>query len=224
MEFTLLDIAILGLISISIFFGFRKGLIAEMFWIIGIAVGLILATYYQGNLLSFIETRLNIPLVTNKPSAFIIILLSSILIFGILNRFFTFASRGSATLSFGDRVGGAFLGLVRGLIIVSFILMLILKSHFLSSLSTQIYQSELSRSILKYSLKVYMDVLRIFPRGKTFSHVDMVSDFIPKGKIERLEKVDTDIFQEFLDNLLDFETGKEIIPEQVRKLKEGGEK
>jgi len=224
MVLTLIDIFVIGLISLSVFFGFRKGLFTEVLWLIGIVVGLILATYYQDNLLSFIENRLNVPLVTNKPSAFIIIVLFSILTFSILSRVITFASRGSATLNFGNRLGGAFFGLVRGLIIVSLILMLILKVSLLSPLSIQIYQSELSRSILDYSLKVYGYVLRILPRGKTFSHVDMISSFVPKEQIEKLKKMDTNVYQKFLDNLLDYESQGDIIPEQIRGFKKGGKK
>lgn len=208
---------------LSIFFGFRKGLIVELFWISGIVLGIVFATYYQGNIISFIESRWHRPLSMNTAGVFIIILLSTILIFSVLGRIFTFVSRRHKTLSVGNRLGGALFGFARGVLITALVLTFMLKISLPASVNLQIYRSNLSRLILRRSFQAYKRIMRLLPAGKTFVLRDFVSSVFPREKIEQLKDTTAlNIYQEFFDNVI--EDKEEFIPEQFRELKEGGKK
>lgn len=208
---------------LSIFFGFRKGLIIEIFWLIGILLGLILATSYQDTIVKLIQNRWGLPFFKNSTGIFILILLSAILVFSILGRIMTFLlSRRRLTLSIGNRMGGALFGLVRGMIIMALILVLLLKTPVPKSVTLQIYRSNLSSIILHYSLKAYEEISRLIPQGWTFSHFDFTANFIKKEKIEQLDEIGLTAFQDFLNNIV--EDKEKFISEEIKKIKRGGEK
>ncbi len=221
MELNFLDFSIIGIILLSIFFGFRKGLIVELFWIFGIVFGIVFATCYQGNIISFIEVRWHRPLAMNTAGVFIIILLSTILIFSFLGRICTFISRRHKTLSVGNRLGGALFGFARGVLIIALVLTFMLKISLPASVNLQIYRSNFSRLILRHSFQAYERIMRLLPAGKTFVPRDFVSSVFPREKIEQLKDTTAlNIYQEFFNNVI--EDKEEFIPEQFRELKKGG--
>ncbi len=225
MELNFLDFSIIGVVFLSIFFGFRKGLIVELFWIFGIVFGIVLASYYQDNIISFIEVRWHRPLLMNTAGIFIIILLLTILIFSFLGRIFTFISRRHKTLSLGNRLGGALFGLARGVLITALILAFMLKISLPASVNLQIYRSNFSRLILRHSFQAYERIMRFLPAGKTFVPIDFVASFFSHEKIEQMKDATAlSIYQEFFNSINVIEDKEEFLPEQLQKLKTGGKK
>ena len=225
MDLNFLDYAIIGLAAVSTFLGFRKGLIREVFSVIGVVLGLLLATYYQSNIIKSIETRWDLPLVENKAAVFIIVLLAVIFIFSILGRLITFFSARHVTLTVGNRLGGALFGLGRGLIITALILVLILKINLPLAVNMQVYRSNLSGWILRHSLKVYERLVTIFPGRGISPHIDSIGTFISKEKVDQLKDTPSlTIYQDFLDDLA--KDKENFIPQKIkelRQLRKGGD-
>lgn len=221
MDLNFLDFNIIAIVLLSVFFGFRKGLIVELFWIFGIVLGIVLATYYQANLIRFIEVCWQRPLLMNTAGVFIIIFLSTILIFVFFGRIFTVISRRHRTLSVGNRLGGAFFGFARGVLITALILTFMLKISLPVSISLQVSGSNFSRLILRHSFRVYERIMRLLPAGKTFVSSDFVSSFFPREKIEQMKNnTNLNIYRGFFDNII--EDKKKLLPEQIKELKKGG--
>ncbi len=223
MQFTFLDVVLIFIILSSVFFGFRKGLIVEVFWLLGIIAGLVIGLYYQDKLTEFLEARFHIPLVVNRGASYLIIFFSSILIFSILSRFITFTSQSSSTLTFGNRIGGALFGLARGVIITSLILIWILQSSLPPSIHMCIYNSEFSCFLVNYSTRFYEKILLTLPGEKTFSKINIFIDYSTAEKIKDLKKLNSNIYEELLDRFTaeDFQKKdiRNIVPEEIEKLR-----
>ncbi len=113
------DIVAAVVVGVLTVIGFLKGMVRQIFGLVGVILGIFLATvYYQ--LCSRFLTSLHPG--TAKAIAFIAIFFSCIFLAHILawavERFFE-----SLRLGFLNRIGGAFLGFIKGVIIIAVVVM-----------------------------------------------------------------------------------------------------
>jgi membrane protein required for colicin V production len=107
--FDWLLIAVLALSTIQAFF---RGLLWELFSLVGLAAGILLAAWYYPLLASLLARWIASAPAANV-AAFLVITISVMVLAAVLGRMFHTAAQ-AIGLGFFDRLGGAVFGLVRG--------------------------------------------------------------------------------------------------------------
>jgi len=115
------DWAILAVLLISIISATAQGFFHEAFGLAGLIVGYLLAAWQYPSLAAAFEPHVKSPWIA-EIAAFLIIFLAVVIVAGILGRIVRWAMK-EAGLSVFDRVLGALLGLLKGALFVSVILM-----------------------------------------------------------------------------------------------------
>jgi membrane protein required for colicin V production len=117
-----IDYAIIGLVFISLFIGFLRGFVKEAFslviWMLGIWVGLSFSREFSG----FLAQSISYP--SARIAASFAILFVMTLIVGGLVSFLLGVLVNKTGLTGTDRFAGMIFGIVRGLVVVSIIVML----------------------------------------------------------------------------------------------------
>ena len=120
------DIVIIIYLGLSIITGFMEGLIRTVLSIVGLIIGILLASHFYkqlGNILTFISNK-NWANIT----AFIIILVGVMIIAAIIGLILRSIIK-AIMLGWVDKVGGAAIGLILGALSISAILAIIMKYH-----------------------------------------------------------------------------------------------
>jgi membrane protein required for colicin V production len=118
------DVVIIIYLALSIISGFAQGLIRSLLSIIGLIVGILLASHFYkqlGDILTFISNRNVADIV-----AFIVILLAVMVIAALIGLVLRSIIK-AIMLGWIDKLGGAVLGLILGALSVSAILAIIVK-------------------------------------------------------------------------------------------------
>ena len=115
------DWAILAVLLISVVSAATQGFFHEAFGIAGLVVGYLLAAWQYPRLAAWFEPHLKSPWL-GEIAGFLIIFLAVVIVAGILGRIVRWAMK-EAGLSAIDRTLGAVLGLLKGVLFVSVILM-----------------------------------------------------------------------------------------------------
>ena len=118
------DVVIIIYLALSIISGFVQGLIRSLLSIIGLIVGILLASHFYkqlGDILTFISNRNVADIV-----AFIVILLAVMVISALIGLVLRSIIK-AIMLGWVDKIGGAILGLILGALSISAILAIIAK-------------------------------------------------------------------------------------------------
>src|SRR5438552_17218841 len=114
-KFSLLDWLMLAILVYSIVISWYKGFVREVFWLITVVVGILLAAwFYHGVGIRFkdvVRTE-NIALFLGFSLIFLVTLLAGFIVISLISRFLKFAK-----LQWADRLLGAAFGFVRGWVI-----------------------------------------------------------------------------------------------------------
>lgn len=115
------DWAILGVVLVSTLVAASEGFFHQAFGIAGLIVGYLLAAWQYHRLADRFEPHLKSPWL-GEIAAFVIIFIAVVIVAGIAGRIVRWAMK-EVGLSLFDRVLGALLGMVKGSLFVSIILM-----------------------------------------------------------------------------------------------------
>ncbi len=118
------DIIIIVYLALSVLTGFMEGLIRTVLSIIGLIVGIILAAHFYiqlGNILTFISNK-NVANIV----AFVIILVAVMIIAAIIGLILRSIVK-NIMLGWVDKLGGAVIGFILGVLSISAILAVIVK-------------------------------------------------------------------------------------------------
>lgn len=115
------DWAILAVLLVSVISATAQGFFHEAFGLAGLVVGYLLAAWQYPRLAAWFEPHLKAPWL-GEIAGFLIIFLAVVIVAGILGRIVRWAMK-EAGLSVIDRTLGALLGLLKGVLFVSVILM-----------------------------------------------------------------------------------------------------
>jgi membrane protein required for colicin V production len=118
------DIIIIVYLALSVLTGFMEGLIRTVLSIIGLIVGIILAAHFYtqlGNIFTFISNK-NVANIV----AFVIILVAVMIIAAIIGLILRSIVK-NIMLGWVDKLGGAVIGLILGVLSISAILAVIVK-------------------------------------------------------------------------------------------------
>ena len=224
------DYAIIFITSICCLFSFYKGMVREIFSLLGYLVGYVLSIDYYEEVTSILQSMLSKEIMV-RISEFSIVftivkILVAIFIFFTIKFSFDIAGRlirrsvgGSIAISFPDRIGGGVLGILKGFVIVSIMM-------FPLSLFRGGYERVTQGSIITPYLEKVFSVASQEPFSKKFLDLtsDMSVDSI-RGKLKKMSDLNTitkDIKikkDELLDNI-NILTKKELKEEAMEKYTE----
>lgn len=164
------DISILTVILIFIFVGFRKGLLAEVVGLLGIAVALVLAVRYGPDAGSAVVRRTHVPELLG-------VFLGFALVFGGVWMFFhMFKSALEKVLSpmaikWLDKLGGLFLGAVEGVVVASILIFLFSLTPLAAAVEEDIERSQLYHPTERVAPALFEAARRMLPLEKTFAQL-----------------------------------------------------
>ena len=224
------DYAIIFITSICCLFSFYKGMVREIFSLLGYLVGYVLSIDYYEEVTSILQSMLSKEIMV-RISEFSIVftivkILVAIFIFFTIKFSFDIAGRlirrsvgGSIAISFPDRIGGGVLGILKGFVIVSIMM-------FPLSLFRGGYERVTQGSIITPYLEKVFSVASQESFSEKFLDLtsDMSVDSI-QGKLKKMSDLNTitkDIKikkDELLDNIKIL-TKKELKEEAMEKYTE----
>ena len=224
------DYAIIFITSICCLFSFYKGMVREIFSLLGYLVGYVLSIDYYEEVTSILQSMLSKEIMV-RISEFSIVftivkILVAIFIFFTIKFSFDIAGRlirrsvgGSIAISFPDRIGGGVLGILKGFVIVAIMM-------FPLSLFRGGYERVTQGSIITPYLEKVFSVASQESFSEKFLDLtsDMSVDSI-QGKLKKLSDLNTitkDIKikkDELLDNI-NILTKKELKEEAMEKYTE----
>lgn len=224
------DYAIIFITSICCLFSFYKGMVREIFSLLGYLVGYVLSIDYYEEVTSILQSMLSKEIMV-RISEFSIVftivkILVAIFIFFTIKFSFDIAGRlirrsvgGSIAISFPDRIGGGVLGILKGFVIVAIMM-------FPLSLFRGGYERVTQGSIITPYLEKVFSVASQESFSEKFLDLtsDMSVDSI-QGKLKKMSDLNTitkDIKikkDELLDNIKIL-TKKELKEEAMEKYTE----
>ena len=224
------DYAIIFITSICCLFSFYKGMVREIFSLLGYLVGYVLSIDYYEEVTSILQSMLSKEMMV-RISEFSIVftivkILVAIFIFFTIKFSFDIAGRlirrsvgGSIAISFPDRIGGGVLGILKGFVIVAIMM-------FPLSLFRGGYERATQGSIITPYLEKVFSVASQESFSEKFLDLtsDMSVDSI-QGKLKKMSDLNTitkDIKikkDELLDNIKIL-TKKELKEEAMEKYTE----
>lgn len=122
MHLTTLDLVLLGVIGISTLISFMRGFLKELISLLTWVVAFVVGMFYAANLAPFLPASIDIPSL-RLASAFVTLFISTLLIGGILNAVVALLVQKTG-LSGTDRSIGVIFGLLRGVFLVSALILL----------------------------------------------------------------------------------------------------
>ena len=224
------DYAIIFITSICCLFSFYKGMVREIFSLLGYLVGYVLSIDYYEEVTSILQSMLSKEMMV-RISEFSIVftivkIIVAIFIFFTIKFSFDIAGRlirrsvgGSIAISFPDRIGGGVLGILKGFVIVAIMM-------FPLSLFRGGYERVTQGSIITPYLEKVFSVASQESFSEKFLDLtsDMTVDSI-QGKLKKMSDLNTitkDIKikkDELLDNIKIL-TKKELKEEAMEKYTE----
>ena len=224
------DYAIIFITSICCLFSFYKGMVREIFSLLGYLVGYVLSIDYYEEVTSILQSMLSKEMMVRISEFSIVFTIIKILVaififftikfsFDIVGRLIRRSVGGSIAISFPDRIGGGVLGILKGFVIVSIMM-------FPLSLFRGGYERVTQGSIITPYLEKVFSVASQESFSEKFLDLtsDMSVDSI-QGKLKKMSDLNTitkDIKikkDELLDNI-NILTKKELKEEAMEKYTE----
>jgi uncharacterized membrane protein required for colicin V production len=178
----LIDVIIAAVILVFFFVGMKKGLIRQALDIIGIIAAFIGAFYLAHHLAAFIEGRFDLPyqaaLVVSGIALFVGIIVLFRFLGALLQKFAQLTLLGSL-----DRIGGAVFGAVKGVLLVSLLLVIILNLPFPDTVKKPIESDPLAAAVYP-ALPVLFDLVL----SRSPAHLDF-RKVLRDGDDKALQKV-----------------------------------
>ena len=224
------DYAIIFITSICCLFSFYKGMVREIFSLLGYLVGYVLSIDYYEEVTSILQSMLSKEMMVRISEFSIVFTIVKILVaififftikfsFDIVGRLIRRSVGGSIAISFPDRIGGGVLGILKGFVIVAIMM-------FPLSLFRGGYERVTQGSIITPYLEKVFSVASEESFSEKFLDLtsDMSVDSI-QGKLKKMSDLNTitkDIKikkDELLDNIKIL-TKKELKEEAMEKYTE----
>ncbi|MFH1943906.1 MAG: CvpA family protein [bacterium] len=189
-----IDITILVVVGFFGIKGLFRGLVIEIFTLVGLLVGYVVALREMGDLAGFLERVLHIPELIANALGFLLIFILITLLFrwiaGGLKRFLKWTFIGWL-----DRGSGLLFGLFKGTLITSLLLLLISLVPLPSSLKEEEDNSLLYQPVYSVAPAVFNFLKDVFPRTKDFydelkeGFSEKSRDFIDDMKAKHLNAI-----------------------------------
>ncbi len=182
-----IDLAVLALLAVAVFVGFRKGLVQE---IVGIAA--LVAAFVAAVLLSRPAAQIVRRLVSAIPEqiaptiGFVAVFLAVFLAITVVGWLLSKMIK-ATPLDVADKLGGMAVGLIKGALVISVLLLLLAMVPLPKDVSDRLDRSAAIRTMRKVAPWVYQHTKGLWPKAK-----EMYQDFQrqpePK-KVQQLEPI-----------------------------------
>jgi uncharacterized membrane protein required for colicin V production len=164
------DILIGFIIVRSVYIGASRGLVIELFKLLGIFFATFITLHYCGKLAALFQGNVGIPLWIVELLAFLILWFAVVLIFTLIREGWLLLLKVEAATAILDKWGGGLLGLIRGLLVCGMTILLLLISGN-GYLETSVHQSFSGFYLMDLSPQVYSAsydglVKKLFPDEK----------------------------------------------------------
>lgn len=228
-----IDAILLIIVVLSLFFGIKKGLIFEFFSLFGLFITAMLTKQLVGKVYEYINTtgtdQYNIKFILAYVLTFLGIYIVLYLILLIAKKFFE-----TILLGWLDKLGGAIVGFLKGVIISLFIAVILIgisnfndtvKKYYTESYTSKL-MDEVYPAFLKFLPEDFSDKVNSFQQKKQFDNIiDRVindnNDKIQKVIKEKVENLDTEKLDEILnDDSKDMDKINEIINKETNNIDE----
>jgi membrane protein required for colicin V production len=188
---TIFDYVIIFITSTCCLFSFYKGMVREIFSLVGYLVGYVLSIDYYEEVTSILQSMLSKEIMVRISEFSIVFTIVKILValfifftikfsFDIFGRLIRRSVGGSIAISFPDRIGGGALGILKGFVIVAIMM-------FPLSLFRGGYERVTQGSIITPYLEKVFSVASQESFIKKFS--DLTSDVSVNSVQEKLKKI-----------------------------------
>jgi len=181
-----IDILCLIILGIFCIKGFFRGIIIEVFTLLGLLVAYIVAVREMSTIENWITQWIHIPPLVASTLAFLIIFLG----IGFLFRWIAMLLKRMAKwtiIGWADKGGGFLFGLFKGALITSLVLLLISLIPFSKGFEKESERSVLYRPLRSVAPAVFNFVIRTFPSAKDF--YDEVKESLTDKTKEAADKV-----------------------------------
>ena len=169
------DIAILIVVLIPSLLGLKKGFLKSVFSLISILVGLYLATKFYAVIASYVSVVISSEKVSIIFSFLVIILAVYFLGVFIAHKI----SKLNTVTKTADKVAGFFFGALKGLIVVSLLLILFRYINVISDDDTK--TSRIYPYVVDFAPGTLKIIVNVLPESK--STIDKIESFFPKDTL-----------------------------------------
>jgi membrane protein required for colicin V production len=177
------DIALMLVLALGVWRGFKKGFIISLFDVIGLGLGVYGGIHFSDAFAEWLKTEFNIGIDWLPFSSFLVTLLLILLVIHLLARAITKVLK-LAMLGMVNKVGGAVFGLARSVLFVSLALLFL---HPLNKKSQFVSDEALEASLL-YT-PIYLTATTVVPALLTSDFYEYLdeNDWIPRHLRDSLE-------------------------------------
>lgn len=180
MSVSTFDIVALAAIGFFAFNGFRKGLIIEVFKILGVITGLLLAMQYMRAAAALLHSLFPLTQQVENVIGFILIFILTMVVFMTLARFVKYVFK-VVLMGWLDRSGGILLGGIKGALIVSaFLPLLLFLPDTIAFVKDTREHSLAYRYLRGFAPRVYDTLGQVIPGSKSFT--EKIMDSLPAAK------------------------------------------
>lgn len=166
-DFNNLDYIIIAIIAIFTIKGLVKGIINEGLGLLGLLVSLVVATKYVSNFANFLRDYLNVAPAFITLLAFMVIFVGCQIGFQLINFLLHRIVKYSFT-TWLEKVAGGLIGLYKGLLVASLLVLLISILPFSEQAIPQQKDSKLMKPLKKIAPSVFNVIMFAIPGSKSF--------------------------------------------------------
>lgn len=179
-----IDLAVLILLAVAVFIGFRKGLVQEIVGIAALVAAFVAAVLFNrpaANLLRGVVPA--IPEQIAPTVGFIIVFLAVFLAITIAGWLMSKLIK-ATPLDLADKLGGMAVGLLKGALIISVLLLLLAMVPLPKDVSARMDRSAVIRSMRKVAPWVYQHTKGLWPKAK-----EMYQDFQKQPEPKKVQQL-----------------------------------
>jgi len=178
------DYVLLALIVVAMVFGSRRGMIRESMGLIAFIVGIVFAVHYIDWLASGVASRMALSPVLVSFVGFVVLLVFVYLVFRILSLIF-YRVASVERLGRVDHLGGALVGILRGWVMLGFLLFLLLYLPLPQSTLVAMDESFLAPGMRSTVPLLYESTSLLHPSNDHFMNkVRAALDVEPKRRVD----------------------------------------
>ncbi len=183
----LIDLAVIALLALAVFLGFRKGLVQEIVGIGALAAAFVAAVFFNRPAAQILRGLIPaIPEQAAPTIGFIVVFLAVFLAITVVGWLMSKLIK-ATPLDLADKLGGMAVGLLKGALIISVLLLLLAMVPLPKDVSQRMDRSAAIRSMRKVAPWVYQHTKGLWPKAREI-YQDFQNQPEPK-KVQQLEPI-----------------------------------
>lgn len=180
-----IDLAVIALLAVAVFIGFRKGLVQEIVGIAALVVAFVAAVLFHRPAAQLVRGL--VPAVPEQVAPTVGFMAVFLLVFLAITAAGWLLSKiiKATPLDLADKLGGMAVGLLKGAIIISVLLLLLAMIPLPKDVSHRMDRSAAIRSMRKVAPWVYSHTKALWPKAR-----EMYQDFQKQPEPKKVQQLD----------------------------------